>query len=272
MSEAVELNKLHGLGNDFLVAFVADGSPRFDPADFSRRVCDRHRGVGADGLLIARVGAEPGDWLMTLYNADGSPAEMSGNGIRCFAHAVVRRMCLDLPTTLRISTVGGLRIVKVSDDPADDPDRVQATVAMGRPGPGPSIPAGPLPATRPIGRMQTWDLGNPHLVLEVADPDQVDLAIEGPAWESLFEGGINVHFVAVTGADRVRLITWERGAGITQACGTGATATALSMHAWGATTHEVQVDMPGGSVEVALGDEPILVGPSEWIADVRVRS
>ena len=273
MADRIAVTKLHGLGNDFLVIFTDDvvGAAEH-AADLARRLCDRHRGIGADGLLLATpsASASTDEWTMVLHNADGSRAEMSGNGIRCFAQAVIRRTNAMLPTTLRIATDGGERVVEVVADPTGDPDVVVASVSMGIPSHGPMIPEA-RPDTRPIGRLATWDLGNPHLVLEVDDPHSVDLASEGPAWEALFPAGMNVHFVALDGADQVTQVTWERGAGITEACGTGATAVALTMHAWGETGDNVQVTMPGGAVRVGLGDEPVLHGPSAWIADAEVR-
>jgi diaminopimelate epimerase len=272
MSDTLPLTKLHGLGNDFIV-YVADGThdAPADPAAFARRVCDRHRGVGADGLLTAVPGPAPDAWEMTLHNADGSLAEMSGNGIRCFAQAVIRHTGSSLPATLRVQTDGGPRTVSVDADPGGDPDVVTASVTMGAPRPGPSLEGITVPGRRPIGRMASWDVGNPHLVLEVADVADVDLEVEGPAWDALVPGGVNVHFITITGDNEVDQVTWERGAGVTLACGTGATATALSLHAWGAASSPVSVRMPGGTVRVELADEPTLYGPSEWIADLVVK-
>lgn len=272
MTDTVPLSKFHGLGNDFLV-FVADGTHAApaDPAAFARRVCDRHRGVGADGVLTAVPGPTPDAWEMTLHNADGSLGAMSGNGIRCFAQAVIRHTGRPLPTTLRIVTDAGLRTVAVSADEHGDPDVVTASVTMGTPRPGPSLDGIDAPTTRPIGRSASWDVGNPHVVLEVGDVADVDAAVEGPDWEARFEDGVNVHFVAITGDDRLDQVTWERGAGLTLACGTGATAAALSLRAWEGSSGPVTVSMPGGTVLVELGDEPTLHGPSEWIADLRVR-
>lgn len=272
MSDTFPLTKLHGLGNDFLV-FFADGAHDVpaDPAGFARRVCDRHRGVGADGVLTAVPGPAPEEWEMTLHNADGSLAEMSGNGIRCFAQAVTRHTGLPIPTTLLISTDAGLRTVSVDRDPHGDLDVVTAAVTMGVPHPGPDLDGVTAPDARAIGRMASWNVGNPHLVLEVADVADVDVAAEGPVWDGLVPGGANVHFITVTGENEVDQVTWERGAGVTLACGTGATATALSVHDWGAAPGPVNVTMPGGTVRVELGDEPTLYGPSEWIADLMVR-
>ncbi|MBS1847745.1 MAG: diaminopimelate epimerase [Actinobacteria bacterium] len=264
------LTKLHGLGNDFLVLVVDGDDPPGDLAAFSRRVCNRHRGVGADGLLVAYPSDSATSWRMELYNADGSRAEMSGNGIRCFAHALLRHTGIEAPVTFDVSTDGGHRSVSVAPEASGDPDTIVAAVTMGRPLPGPTLPADGRPHGVAVTRSATWNLGNPHLVLEVDDPALIDLAVWGPAWEALFPDGMNVHFVTVADSGRVEQVTWERGAGITEACGTGATATALTARAWGSDADHIDVVMPGGTVTVEFADEPILHGPSTWIAEVEV--
>jgi diaminopimelate epimerase len=121
-------------------------------------------------------------------------------------------------------------------------------------------------------RHATVDVGNPHLVVEVADPDAVDLAVEGAEIERQFAEGINVEYVTVEAPDRIRLRVWERGAGITEACGSGACAAAHAAHAWGAVDDRVVVAMPGGEAEVRLEEDGsiTLCGPSVHIADIEV--
>lgn len=268
-SELLQLTKLHGLGNDFLV-HLGGTDDTGDRAALARRVCARHHGIGADGLLTAVPGDAPEQWTMTLHNADGSRAEMSGNGIRCFAQAVTRHLGLDGPSELRIATDAGERIVNVSA--TSDPDVIVATVDMGHAARGPIMRADGRPDRRRIHQAATFDLGNPHLVLLVDEPEDVDVALEGPEWEALFPGGINVHFVVADGDDALTQVTWERGAGVTEACGTGASAAAAASHRWGLVGDDVTVAMPGGSVRVQLGDHLLLTGPSEWIADLTVKA
>jgi diaminopimelate epimerase len=130
-----------------------------------------------------------------------------------------------------------------------------------------SLPAAPTVDPR---RTVTVDLGNPHVVVLVDDPDAVDVAVAGPLIEAAFAGGINVHFVAPTDDGGLRLRVWERGAGITEACGSGATAAAFAAHEWGLVSDRVRVAMPGGDAEVLIGDELTLIGPSEFIADIEI--
>jgi diaminopimelate epimerase len=258
------------LGNYFVVLLAFALPP--DPAAVPRRGCDRRRGVGADGLLIATPGgAGPREVRMRLHNADGSRAEMSGNGIRCFTQAVARSRgvaSLDLDVT----TDAGLRTVSLRPDPAGDPDLAWVTVDMGPVGPGPDEPNdSPVPATA-VQKLRTAEVGNPHVVLLVDDPAAVDLAVDGPLWEHRYAGGVNVHLIApvVDSPDTLDLRVWERGAGLTEACGTGACAAAQAAYDWGLVGRQVEVRMPGGAVQVHLGDTATLVGPTAWIADVSV--
>lgn len=280
----LHLGKYHGLGNDFLVWLTdASTAAAVDLAGIARRLCDRHHGVGADGLLVGtpvtgaqRGAGDPIDITMVLHNADGSRAEMSGNGIRCFVHAVARDAGMD-EGQLRVATDAGVRTVTFSaaDDLDGDPGAILASVDMGaaRPGPEPDTEA-QEPAAGPEAtprRQATVDVGNPHLVLLVDEPAKVDVVREGPGWEARYSAGINVHFVspADDGAS-LAVHTWERGAGPTEACGTGAVAAAHVVHQWGLVGDRPTVRMPGGEVEVALGATITLAGPSVWIADVAV--
>jgi diaminopimelate epimerase len=240
----VRLTKHHGLGNDFLV--VLDPPRPLHPDD-AVRWCDRHRGIGADGLLLG-VSVHDGeaDLLMTLWNADGSRAEMSGNGIRCLAQAeAIRRGAF--PTQVLIRTDAGLRLVDVVR--TEDPLTSWANVDMG-PAQVRSLEAG---AAR-------IDLGNPHLVLR-----EGDVLAEGLAHPDL-----NVEVIDVVDRNNVRMVVHERGVGITEACGTGACAAAAAAQAWGLVDAQVRVAMPGGTVEVLLGESITLGGPATFIASVEV--
>ena len=265
----VRLTKHHGLGNDFLVALVesSDDAPAYD-ADLARRVCHRTRGVGADGLIVAVRRPDPQhDLQMTLYNADGSRAEISGNGIRCLAQAELMRRG-ERACDLRIATDAGLRVVLVHE--TSDRLTVEASVTMGRVSEGAEVPA--APPGYDIGKSATADIGNPHWVVLVDDAWAVDLAQLGPQFERA-GGGVNVEFIAPTAgtADAIDLAVWERGVGITEACGSGAGAAAFVAHRWGLVGADVTVHMPGGAARVVLeNDEVTLIGPSVFIAAVEL--
>jgi diaminopimelate epimerase len=267
------LSKHHGLGNDFLVALEADNPGLAPDASLARSLCDRRRGIGADGLVLGLAPSDPSnDAAMVLLNADGSEAEISGNGIRCLGQAILRRSAgHDGPgsggTRLSIETAGGLRELSVlRGDPCAE---IWMDVSMGevREGPEPT----PASLAYPAARLATLDVGNPHLVLLVDDPGEVDLPVDGPALESGYPAGINVHFVRPTGDHGLELSVWERGAGVTEACGSGATAAAVAAMQWGVVRGPVTVSMPGGEAEVELvGAEAHLRGPATFVAEVVV--
>jgi diaminopimelate epimerase len=282
------LSKLHGLGNDFLVHLTDDPSELSDAPVWSERAvrwCHRSRGVGADGLILGVHGTRDADLVMVLHNADGSRAEMSGNGIRCLAHAEALRRG-EPKGHLSIATDAGRREVDFEPGADGNHGLLVASVEMGsaRPGPAhdasPSAPwFGPEPSAEQkrawaltTAREATVDVGNPHLVLLVDDPSAVDMAVVGPGRESWYSQGINVHVVAPTPGepDAMDMAIWERGAGLTEACGTGAVAVAHLAHEWGLTGPRVTVHMKGGDVVVDTGDPLVLHGPSVFIAGVEV--
>ncbi len=262
----MHLTKHHGLGNDFLVV-IDEGLTAPVDAEVTRALCDRRRGVGADGLLRVTPSAATSHVTMELRNADGSRAEMSGNGIRCLGQAVARQRGV-AELDLEVSTDGGRRRLRVRAGP--DPVTASVEVDMGPARPGPAL--GPLPGPVAVIKSTTLDLGNPHLVLLVDDPDAVDLDHLGPACQLAFDGGINVEVVAPTPgrADALDLRVWERGVGLTQACGTGACAGAHAAHHWGMVGERMVVRMPGGEVEVTLGADITLTGPATYVADIEV--
>jgi len=239
----MKLEKYHGLGNDFLVLLDLDGLHPVDGAT-ARALCDRHRGVGADGLI--RVTEGP---TMELYNADGSRAEMSGNGIRCLALALVDAG-LEAGPEIVVATDAGPRRVVVDGNMA----QVDMGTAAVEPGPGQSL---------------LVDMGNPHAVIEVQDPDDVDLGREARR----FGGEVNLEVVAAgPGPDELTMRVWERGVGETLACGTGACAAAVAAHTWGLVGRRVTIHQPGGAVQVDLtGPQIVLTGPATWVATVEVR-
>ena len=261
----MRLTKHHGLGNDFLVLAVGGVAGPVEAVAW----CDRRRGIGADGLLL-RGPAVPGtDVTMILLNADGSRAEMSGNGIRCFAQAVAAERGL-APGTLTIATDAGVRTVEWW--PTGDPATIMATVAMGpvrtidAPAAWSALGCDPL---RPVVHLS---LGNPHTVVAVDDVRQVDLAALGAEVPD-----VNLEIVqAGPGTDAVTMRVHERGAGITQACGTGACAAAFAAAQWGLVDRgvsEIIVHMDGGSAKVRLdtpAGEVTLVGPATHIAAVDI--
>ena len=267
----VELGKYHGLGNDFLVAL----DPEVEPdGDLASRLCDRHRGIGADGLVLGRRPAgRHGDdaapvLSFRLWNADGSEAEMSGNGMRCLAHAAADAGVVVPGATFTVSTPAGDRRVVIE---LRGPSTAWAEVDMGR-AEVLDVDGG---CNVDDGRMRVR-VGNPHLVVAGPDPAGVDLAALGTQLgrpDPSDPAGRNVELVVLgPGADELTMRVWERGVGETEACGTGSVAAAVAFHHWGRVGSAVTVHQPGGSLVVHLdGDGSArLAGPSERIAICRV--
>jgi len=261
----LELTKHHGLGNDFLVAF----HPGVDdlPA-LARRLCDRRHGFGADGLLIGE--SEPGYAArMVLHNSDGTRAEMSGNGIRCFAQALARRR--GDTDAQRILTDAGERLVTLC--PTADPDVIDAAVDMGEVE-ALSPPAGwHLVGSDPMRPVRHLSVGNPHAVVLVDDVAVVDLLTLGEMVPH-----INLEVVeAGPEPTAIRMRVHERGAGITAACGTGACASAWAASSWGLVAddvREITVHMDGGDAKVRLHDPTsghvTLIGPAVFVGSITV--
>jgi len=266
----LRLTKHQGLGNDFLVA-LADQNPDLEiNPELARSVCDRRLGVGADGLILSFPPSEEGnDACMVLLNADGSEAEISGNGIRCLGQALLRQDGRN-EGDLRIETAGGVRQLRSIRGSAETEIWIQ--VDMGAATAGPAL--GPLSQAYPALHRGTFNIGNPHLVLVLESEGQLrqlDLAGVGQHLESEYAEGINVEFVYVHSTDHMQLLVWERGAGVTEACGSGATVAAAAAHSLGLVGEQVRVSMPGGDAQVAISDSTLLLtGPSVFIAEVTV--
>lgn len=265
--DTVSLTKHHGLGNDFLVAV----HPHVDdlPA-FARQVCDRRTGIGADGLLIAET-AEGYAASMVLYNADGSRAEMSGNGIRCFAQALAS-IRGDL-SPQRILTDAGDRRVEL--DATEDEWTLMVTVEMGSITPTDEPDAWQTLGCHPDRPVAHLSLGNPHSVVGVDDVTIVDLEELGSK-----VADVNLEIIQPgPEPDAVTMRVHERGVGITRACGTGACASAHAALQWGlvaASVDHVVVHMDGGTARVRVDVDAdqvpraTLTGPVVHIATIDV--
>lgn len=262
----LRLSKHEGAGNDFLVLLDPADQVRLGEAEV-RRLCDRHRGVGADGVIRVGPGNGRAELSMELHNADGRLAETSGNGLRCLAQAAVDAALVRPP---RFSVATGAGVATVDYESSEVPGSAKATVDMGT-----VRLIGPAATDRAGRPMQRVDTGNPHLVVRCDDPAGIDLAVAGPELAADYEDGINVEFVAAgPGPDEITLRVWERGVGETRACGSGSCAAAAVARSWGLVGANVLVRNPGGTLEVALGEkdgDPVLLGgPVRRVAEVVV--
>lgn len=257
----MRLTKHHGLGNDFLVLLDLDGIHPVSP-ELAVALCDRHTGIGADGILRATAGTGGADVTMRLLNADGSVAEMSGNGIRCLAQAVFQAG-LAAPPTLRVATDAGLRTVTVLS--REGPRTHRLSVEMGQAKVGEEQPEW---VEGEVVRAVHVDVGNPHIVLHwggAALPGRDELVAIGSKIDGSIPGGANVELIQPT-TGGLDLVVYERGVGPTQACGTGACAAAAAAHEWELVGETSTVHMPGGPVDITLGDPVLLTGEATSIA------
>ncbi len=272
----VQLSKLHGAGNDFLV--IRSSTPSGAPdAVTAAALCDRHRGVGADGVITLLPAPDGADCAMELRNADGSREELSGNGIRCLAW-VANRSRIGDGKRLVVDTDAGRREVELELDAGGDV--AGATVDMG----AVTFEPARIPLDAPAAldleatfhgvtyRGDAAGIGNPHFVLFVDDPETTRVTQHGPHLEhdERFPNGTNVEFVAVTGDDELAMRVWERGVGETLSCGTGVCAAAAVAHRRGLVGDRVVVRVPGGEHRVALGDTVRLSGPVVHVFDTEV--
>jgi diaminopimelate epimerase len=263
----VTVHKYHGLGNDFLIAVGAPADLRLDPAA-ARLLCHRRRGVGADGLVAVMPG-QP--FVFRLWNADGSEAEMSGNGLRCAAHALADAgwapgWAEGEPVVVDFAAPAGRRRARMR--PGDEPGTAWGSVDMGPI----EVATGGEVCNVGDARAEV-DAGNPHLVILGPDPATIDVAGLGRTLGDAVPGGRNVEFVSLgPGRDEITMRVWERGVGETAACGTGSCAAAAAMHRWGRVGAKVTVNQPGGAVEVALAADgtAVLDGPSQRVATCSV--
>ena len=259
----MRLTKHHGLGNDFLVLLDPDGIHPVSPEQ-AAALCDRRTGIGADGLLRATAGTGGADITMQLLNADGSTAEMSGNGIRCLAQAVFQAG-LAPPPVLHVATDAGPRTVRVLGRSGTDTHRMSVEMGQAK-----VVGAEPEWVVGEVLRATRVDVGNPHLVLHwggagLPDPDAL-VALAAPI-DAATPGGINVEVIlpSATPGD-LDLVVYERGVGPTQACGTGACAVVAAAHEWELCGPTTTVHMPGGPAEVTLGDPVLLTGDTTSVA------
>ena len=262
------LSHHHGTGNDFLVFDLAQGVPNGEWPDLARQWCDRDRGVGADGLLI--LGREsPTDLTMILFNADGSRAEMSGNGIRCLVQAAHQSNDSRSGAKYIVSTDAGERSVTVLEVLDNDTSHISADMGTVEPIQEPT--QWHLLECHPDRPARHVSLGNPHSVVGVDDVSGVDLKALGEKVPDvnleIIEPGPEPHAITM----RVH----ERGAGITQACGTGACAAAEAALVWGLvprSAEEVLVHMDGGDARVRIDNNgrATLIGPIVFLKTVTV--
>lgn len=269
--------KMHGAGNDFVVVNGFDEKLEdVDIADLSRRVCDRHLGIGSDGLILV-LPSRTASFRMRMLNPDGSEAEMCGNGIRCFGKYVYD-YALTRETSITVETLAGVKELKLSAKGGrvqtvrvdmGSPELRRAYVPMKGPGADEQVVSQPIRVGGRKLEVTCLSMGNPHCVVFVDNLDIFPVAKVGPEVEHhpLFPQRTNVPFVQVISHSAVKARVWERGAGETLACGTGACASAIASALNDRTGRKVQVQLAGGTLAIDwTGDNRVLMeGPAEEV-------
>lgn len=272
---AIEFTKYHGLGNDFILVDNRSSSEPCITPEQAIQLCDRHFGVGADGVIFALPGQDGSDYTMRIFNNDGSEPEMCGNGIRCLARFIADLEGITQPRAYRIHTLAGVIIPKLETDGL-------VTVDMGEP----RLLAGEIPTTlvaadqkaieQPLEVAgQTWQvtcvsMGNPHCITFVDDVSAIALESLGPQFEhhAVFPKRTNTEFIQVVRSDYLKMRVWERGAGITLACGTGACASLVAAVLTGRSDRQATVELPGGPLQIewsATDNRLYMTGPAERV-------
>ena len=257
----MHFTKMQGLGNDYLYV-CADAVPE-EAAALSVRLSERHFGAGADGMIWI-LPSECADFRMRIFNADGSEAEMCGNGIRCVGKLVYEKG-LTQKTALTVETLAGIRRLTLF---VEDGRVKQVSVDMGQAQTG---EAGTLTVAGRTLRYIPVSMGNPHAVIFTEDAEAVPLAELGPQIEhhAAFPKGVNAEFVQVTGKNTLRMRVWERGSGITMACGTGACAAAAAAVREGQALPDadVSVILDGGILHIRVDGKGhvTMTGPAETV-------
>ncbi|MFK5915293.1 MAG: diaminopimelate epimerase [Woeseiaceae bacterium] len=275
----IEFTKMHGLGNDFVVIDGINQSIDLSE-DQVRFIADRHFGVGCDQLLIVeQAETDDVDFIYRIFNADGGEVEQCGNGARCFA-VFVREKGLTQKDLIRVETASGVIELQIQDD-------AQVTVNMGEPEFDPwKIPIHAdtrlneysIDVDGEVLKIGAVSMGNPHAVVlldDVEDIETIDVARLGAAIEShpLFPNRVNAGFMQIVDEQHIRLRVYERGAAETLACGTGACAAMVIGRLQGHLSDTVQVDLPGGSLQISWqgeGSPVMMTGPAVTVYEGKI--
>jgi diaminopimelate epimerase len=280
----LQFSKYQGLGNDFLMVDARASGGGDDLLGLTperiRRLCDRRFGVGGDGVILALPPQQGGELRMRIFNADGSEPEMCGNGIRCLARFLADSDGDTPGRRWQVETLAGRIVPELQPDgtvrvdmgaPFLDPEDVPTTLAVGEAG----IPQGQLQVEGQTLAVGAAGMGNPHVVIPVDDVTAVDLERLGAALEvhPAFPARTNVHFVQALTPSHLVMRVWERGAGPTLACGTGACAALVVCHRLGLAERRARLDLPGGALWIDWDEASghlFMTGPAEAVFDAVV--
>ncbi len=271
----IEFTKYHGLGNDFILVDNRHSSEPVVTPEQAVVLCDRHFGIGADGVIFALPGQNGTDYTMRIFNSDGSEPEMCGNGIRCLAKFIADLEGSDAKTLYQIHTGAGVISPELRSDG-------QVKVDMGVPRLlAAEIPTTLAPADAKVIDVsiavadRSWSvtcvsMGNPHCITFVEDVSAIDLETVGPQFEhhQAFPQRTNTEFIQVMRSDYIKMRVWERGAGVTLACGTGACAAVVAGVLTGKCDSTTSVELPGGVLQIEWSEASqriYMTGPAQRV-------
>ncbi len=265
---------MQGIGNDYVYINCFEEEV-INPSKLAITISDRHFGIGSDGLILI-MPSQNADARMRIFNADGSEAQMCGNGIRCVAKYMYASR-LKKSDKMTIETLAGLKTIELT---IENDNVSQVKVEMGTPGllrnEIPMVGENTQVINEPLQinndtvfNITCVSMGNPHCITFVNDVDSINLNIKGKAIENheLFPERINAHFVQVISANEIKIRTWERGSGETLACGTGAVASGVACVLNNLTEREIRTNLPGGVLKVEWTDDNMtyMAGPAEFV-------
>jgi diaminopimelate epimerase len=254
----IEFSKYHGLGNDFILIDNRHSAEPMVTPEQAILICDRHFGIGGDGVIFALSGQEDTDYTMRIYNSDGSEPEMCGNGIRCLAKFIADLEGInEVNKTYRIQTLAGVitpqieanGLVKVD---MGEPLLAAAEIPTNLAKIGDKVVDQPLEVAGQTWSVTCVSMGNPHCITFVADSNTIPLAEIGPQFEHhpVFPQRTNTEFIQIVRSDYIKMRVWERGAGITLACGTGACASVVAGVLNNKCDRTCTVELPGGCLQI----------------------
>ena len=279
--KGLKFSKMHGIGNDspIINEFEGEVIPEADKPEACRILCHRNFGVGGDGVLFVEP-SDVADIGYRMFNPDGSEAEMCGNGIRCFGDFVYRKGILK-QEKMTVETKAGIKTIEITLN-GDEPELFKVDMGTST-FKTPKIPMisdeeefidAKLDVLDITFNVTAISVGNPHAIIFVDDVESIDIDKYGPAIEAheVFPEKINVHFVEVISENEGKMITWERGAGVTLACGTGATSTAISGYKLGLFGENILLHLPGGDLNFTVYEKDdelgaFMQGPAELVYD-----
>jgi diaminopimelate epimerase len=277
MRQKIQFSKMHGLGNDFVVVDAVRQRFDVDYSDFAQAVCDRNFGVGGDGLILV-LPSDHSDLRMRIFNTDGSEPQMCGNGIRCFAkfayeEGLVEKDVISVETLAGVMVITlGIQAGHVSSVEVDmGPPRLRrAEIPMLGGDPSSHVLRDVMDVKGQSFEVTAVSMGNPHAVIFVPDTQAIEIDVLGPLFErhAIFPERTNTEFVQIVSPTEAIMRVWERGAGETLACGTGACAVVVAGILNGLLSQKVTVHLPGGDllIEWQQGDKHVIMsGPATLV-------